>query len=318
MGRRRRDGRRLARMGVRHVLLVCGLLTVCFPERAAANEQQLIEACFNAVNADSKSACSLCQEAADRTTGPSKTVALINLARCEAARGRPAHALATYRQVRSLLDANDERVIPIDAQIAELEGRVGRLRFDWTAVPPAADVRLDEEPLAARPAELEVASGTRTVVVRVAGHEPHTISAEVAPRGAADVVLVVGRELPRPVPRRAADPGTHPQRIAGFIVGGLGVAGAISFGITGALALDRQATVDELCPEEQGRVCRDPAGVDAADEGKTLNIVNAVSLAVGAAALATGLVLVLTAPDAESVGVALVPQGAGFALLGAF
>lgn len=309
-------------MRVSQLAVMLAVMVVSAPSSVAASEEQLIQACFNAVNAATKSACALCQEAADGTTGKNKTVALINLARCEASRGRLAHALVKYREVRGLMAPDDDRVAAVDAQILDLEARVGRLRLDWSTLPVTATLALDDEAVDGRPAELTVAPGERALVVALDGHEPWTTTVTLAEGGATDVVLQAGPPLPEPAteqPERVVvDDGPHPQWIAGYALGAVGIAGAVAFGVTGALALDRQATVDELCPQsDAGRVCTDPAGIEAADEGKTLNVVNAVSLAVGGAALVTGLVLILTAPDDEAA-VGLAPLGPGMMLWGRF
>ena len=62
-----------------------------------------------------------------------------------------------------------------------------------------------------------------------------------------------------------ASSGGHPSRTAGWVVGGIGVAGLLVGGVAGVLTLDRKSTVDANCSEDKR--CN-PAGYDAAQSGQ--------------------------------------------------
>src|SRR5690606_15262172 len=79
---------------------------------------------------------------------------------------------------------------------------------------------------------------------------------------------------------------TDARRTLGFIFGSVGLAGAVTAGITGVLALDDKATVEARCPERQ---CNgDPEGTDAANRGKTLLPINAIAWGVAALGIGAG------------------------------
>jgi hypothetical protein len=78
-------------------------------------------------------------------------------------------------------------------------------------------------------------------------------------------------------------------RTAGFVLGGIGVAGIATGAVTGILALGRASTVKSHCP---GDAC-DPQGLDAASQGKWLAPTSTVAFVAGGAFLAAGAYLVL-------------------------
>jgi hypothetical protein len=80
------------------------------------------------------------------------------------------------------------------------------------------------------------------------------------------------------------------------VVGGVGIAGLALGGIAGGLALGKKSIVSENCPDLQ---CNEE-GLAALDSGKTLGTISTVGFAVGLGGLATGAVLVLTAPTGNA------------------
>jgi hypothetical protein len=304
--------------------LLAVLVCLLGGEARADAGAELAQACYNAVNAGKlELACRVCEEAvAANDEAHAKSSALMNLGRCEESRGRLVRAVGHYRDARALMQDDDVRADTVDGRIDALAPRIGRLELGWGEVPADAELRIDGEAVSGRPAEVPIDPGERSVTVTAPGRQEHQETLSVADGATVSLALRLGPPLPEPVP--APDP-THAddgagdgQRIAALVVGGFGVLGLVAFGVTGGLVLDRQATVDEHCPEvdDGPRRCVDDAGVEAADEGKTLGIVNAVSLGIGLAAIGAALVLFLTAPDDEvagapDVGLAIGPDGAG-------
>lgn len=89
------------------------------------------------------------------------------------------------------------------------------------------------------------------------------------------------------------------QRTAGYIVGGVGLAGLVVGGIFGYLTIqDKQRQTDNCSSKTQ---CSDyDEAVAAHEDAKTRGTVATVAFVAGAAAIAGGLVLVLTAPRTPS------------------
>jgi hypothetical protein len=136
-------------------------------------------------------------------------------------------------------------------------------------------------------------------------------------RASADVTLMPGQsrrvELNVDAAPMAPLPQTDPSaamsletgsgsRIPGlaYVAGGIGLAGVTAGVITGLLANDHYADAEEQC--ESGRCEAGTPGPDAVDAFRTWRMVSSVSYGVGAAGIAAGVVLWLTASDDPESG----------------
>jgi hypothetical protein len=114
----------------------------------------------------------------------------------------------------------------------------------------------------------------------------------------------------------SARPG-HGQRIAALLVGGVGVVGLGVGSVFGIEALSKHSDYVPHCPNN---VC-DPTGLQLHNDAASDATVSTVAMIAGAAALAGGVVLWLTAPSpAESprTGLRLEPSIGGLSLEGAW
>jgi hypothetical protein len=128
----------------------------------------------------------------------------------------------------------------------------------------------------------------------------------------------------QPPPDEVSDGST--QWILGWVIGGVGLAGA-GVGIAlRVVALDKDDQSLEHCLPEDPTQC-DAEGVDLRDEARGLQTGSIVAWAVGGAALTTGVILLLTTPSDSEEGddqasVELLPtagpQGGGVLLRGTF
>jgi hypothetical protein len=134
-----------------------------------------------------------------------------------------------------------------------------------------------------------------------------------------------GAELLVSVPRLADTPGriitvqkdtTNAKRVAGLVIGAVGLVGVTTAIVTGVMILRAKSTADADCTP----VCKNQDGRDAVSLGKTLLPINAVAWGIGAAGLATGAVLLIlsgkeTPPETrEPQAATLTPTaGPGFA-----
>ncbi|HEY2734958.1 MAG TPA: hypothetical protein VGI70_13275 [Polyangiales bacterium] len=99
------------------------------------------------------------------------------------------------------------------------------------------------------------------------------------------------RPISLPVPERR----NQPVRAISYAGAGVGLVGIAAFGVLGALSNAEWSKLDRACP---GRIACDPALEGHASRGRTYEALANVSLGVGIAALATGVVLfVLSAGD---------------------
>jgi hypothetical protein len=85
-----------------------------------------------------------------------------------------------------------------------------------------------------------------------------------------------------------------------YLAGGVGIAGVTAGVITGLMANDRYAEAEDLC--ENRRCKAGTSGIDAVDAFRTWRLVSSVSYGVGAAGIAAGVVLWLTASEDTEAG----------------
>ncbi|WP_437721041.1 hypothetical protein [Sorangium sp. So ce861] len=222
--------------------------------------------------------------------------------------------------------------------------------------PPGTAVELDGQPLApaAIGALLPVDPGQHVVRAHVPGGPAFERSVLVEKGEKRTVALEVTGPPPRPPPPQqqqqrpgsasgagatggseagaagrsgiGAPPGatTHradagARRAAVYLAGGLGLAGLVTGGVTGALAMERKGVVDRNCA---GAACNHE-GKTAADAMKALGLASTIAFGVGIAGVGAAAVLLLTEPEATGasasggawVAAGVAPVGAGGAAI---
>jgi hypothetical protein len=224
---------------------------------------------------------------------------LLWLAKCEAARGRSATALALWRRVRDETETGTPARTEAERAVVELERSVPRivvsapagttLRLDGRAIAPGEETPVDpgrHELMA----ELPGGGRERTDVVLAAGARRVIEIGARPPPGGGDVASDAGEGF----------------RVAGFVAGGVGIAGLAVFAVTGALVLAAESDLDEACPDRSA--CRSPEADDIAARGRTLNVVNAIGLGVGAAGVGLGLTLLIVGYGSDGQEARLAPE----------
>ncbi len=198
------------------------------------------------------------------------------------------------------------------AQIDELRRHVGMIEVD--AAEPGAAISVDGRGRGAYPltAPLRLVAGTHVVLAQKDGFEPYVTSVDVAAGRIARVnarMWPLGRpgQLPVEVPDTPAlGPGapqrTSGRRIGAFVAGGLGATGVAIGAITGSLVLGKKSTVDANCGIGGDPTACNSTGFAAANELKALGLASTVGFALGAGALATAVVLLVTEPKARQSG----------------
>ncbi|WP_437593062.1 hypothetical protein [Sorangium sp. So ce1000] len=93
--------------------------------------------------------------------------------------------------------------------------------------------------------------------------------------------------------------GPSGRRTAMYVAGGVGVAGLVLGGVTGALTLGKKSAVREHCGSGIGlsdETACDQAGLDAAESASTTGLLSTIGFGVGLAGLGAAAVLYLTEP----------------------
>jgi hypothetical protein len=110
-----------------------------------------------------------------------------------------------------------------------------------------------------------------------------------------------------------ASVGTKPKpgngkRTAGWVVGGIGIAGLAVAGVTGAIILSRDGKIDDNCPDKR---CNDE-GFDQVESNRSLLVVNAIAWGVGIVGTGVGAYLILSSkPESETTATASPLPGGG-------
>lgn len=101
------------------------------------------------------------------------------------------------------------------------------------------------------------------------------------------------------------------RRTAVYVAGGVGVAGLVLSGITGALVLGKKGVVDDHCGKAiqapDAKAC-DQTGLDAANSGNSMAVVSTIAFGVGLAGLGTAAVLYWTEPTPSAAAAGQAPR----------
>ncbi len=248
---------------------------------------------------------------------------IFSVAQCDEREGRTATALEHWeRGVVLVDDPKDPRTKVGKDRIAALEPLVPRIRI---IVPPesaGATILLDGTALASGvlATPLRVDPGKHLFVVRANGRQDNRKEIDIAEKERTEFVAALGpvdtagpgptgtATVPPPPP---PPPPMHPKKLAGFVVGGIGVAGLVAAAGT---AITLQGLHEKGCPN-----CAE------LDKYQKYYIANTVNFGVGIVGVGVGLFLILTAPksaDANKPSAAIVPfvgpNGSGIGLSGRF
>jgi hypothetical protein len=214
---------------------------------------------------DLATACTRFEEslALESSVGP-----LLNLADCQEQRGKLVRALELWKEGLSRMPEDDGRRDLARRRITDLERRGPKIVVSAAA---GARILIDSEAAQAgvpHPVDpghhvivVTGADGSRRIEVDVTEGQALPVDATASGPGAAP-------------PTVAPEADDAPSMVPAAVAYGVGGAGLVVFGITGALWLGEKSTVDAECPE---RRCT-PEGLAAGDAGQTLGIVNAIGL----------------------------------------
>jgi len=277
-----------------------------------------------------------CQKFAESERLDPSPGTLLNLARCHAQQGKTASAWAEFLAAKRTSEAARRSDLAQEAQ-RQADALVGQLSYLTISVSGKVEglvVTRNAETLApsALGSRLPVDPGRYTVRASAPGYTDW--SGEVSVEGgAASESLVIPPLKPAPVdappaasvpPDRASTPPAAAKSrppVLGYVVGGVGIV-ATGVGLTfGALASSKYGDAEDACPTFHD--CS-PSAMDARKTAGTFATISTVGVSAGLAAVAAGVVLILThrstSPAAAHARLvpAVGPGVAGGVLEGAF
>jgi hypothetical protein len=322
--------------------LVAVAILVCCPS-VHADERAQAEVLFQQGKAamargDHEKACDLFERSLkmESTTGT-----LLNLALCHQEVGKVATSWAEFVAVeqrsRAANPPQEDRAQFAHEHAAALQPRLSHIRI---VLPPEArvdglvvsvdGVKADE---ALWDDGVPVDPGTRTVSATAPGKRPWSGPARVDDEKVTTTVTIpvltdLPKAAPPPPPKAGVDVATleavanaRARRTAGYIVGGIGVAGAVATGVFSGLAISSQNDEKSACsPTTPCYKNTDQSPNDAlrkAQDAKTraetwANVAN-VSAGVAVVGIGVGAYLILTAGSATTPKKTAAPRGVIFA-----
>ncbi len=247
---------------------------------------------------------------------------LLNVAACSVREGHALQAAREYRRTlelnRSTVDVERRRNVDEQARAAlqKLEATLGRVVVKLEPADATATVVLDgrsSEPLRAGET-VEVEAGSHAIVATAQGYKAWSRTFDVAAGASETVTIALERAESSAPPPPAVEPPSRGLSTAGWITG-LGGAGAALGGVVMlTLAAERAAQIRAECgPLAAPPVCPNGSAEKADElstEGQALQTGGIVTLSVGGAAIATGIILL--AVDAAREPEPRVRAAAGF------
>jgi hypothetical protein len=236
---------------------------------------------------------------------PASVGARLNLADCYEKIGAPAPAWREYVVAAAYArKAGDAREALARSSAAALEARLVVVKLVGPTS-SAMEVHVDGDPvgedIVAR-ASFAVSPGRHRIEIIEPGKRPISVDLAGA-AGEIHALTIAFEPEPPPAPAGApAEPSPHAgsaQRTWGFVLGGLGIAGAGVGTAFGGLALSRKSTLETESHDPSVGATR---FYDDRTNASTLATVSTAGFIVGAIALGTGIALVATAPSTGPVG----------------
>jgi len=228
-----------------------------------------------------------------------------------AIRGATARAASEPRYAATRDAASTER--------AALTAKIGLVVIAVTDRPAGLEVKIAGRPVPVERLGEAVAVAPGPVLVEASAPGRTPFQRELALGAGSSEVLAIAL----PTTATTADRATAPRaqtggglRTAGFVVGGLGLAGFVTFAVTGLLANSKYDSVATACGNTH---CTDPAYSSQIGAGKTLDTMANVGLAAGIVGVTGGALMILFGgPHEAPVAVTASPDGARLFLHGRF
>lgn len=268
------------------------------------------------------------------------TVAL-GLAHAEVGLGKLVSALATYSRIvregapahsppafaKAVEDARREIEVlmaRIPSVVIEVRGaKDAKVTIDGVEVPAAAlGVKRLVDPGAHVIRATSPTSVPREITMTLLERKTETVTLELEPNKALPPPAAAPPLSASPPSPPVAPPPSVPvdapsnggtQRTLGVVALGVAGAGLVLGGVTGGMALGKHASLVDQCPEGRCFASQRASLQSDVDAYHTLGAASTAGFVIGGAALATGVILLVTAPKAKREARVTPLIGAGFA-----
>jgi hypothetical protein len=241
----------------------------------------------------------------------------IALAKCFDKAGKTASAWALYRDVafafKKAGNAAGEKAATDKAD--QLEKKLSRLQINAAGDAPGLVIRRDNEEVgkAVLGTPIAVDPGPHVIEATAPGYQVWQTTVTIGQENDTQSVNIPALTV---APKKASS-----LRTVSYVVGGVGLAGLVVGGIFGGLAASGKSKLKDECPNN---LCPTGAAVDDLAATRSKATISTIGIAVGGAALATGVVLFIVSggksepkdeakPEPKAAFVPVFgPQGGGF------
>lgn len=278
-------------------LIAVALLAVADVRAEDSSDTALAEALFRDARElmDQKKYAEACPKLEESYRLVEKLGTLLNLATCHEREGRTGSAWGEYTKAVTVAKqaGEEERVEYARTRLAELEGKLTNLIVEVPEPVPGIQVLIDDKPIgkAAWRTPIPLDPGEHELIARAPGHALWSKQVKLPPGPSTVTERVPALKV---VDEGAVEPAEEPsnaQWIAGWVVGAVGV---VALGVGAYFGIDtilKQNESEDHCVDT---LC-DADGVALREDGEVSANVANVTIAIGAAAVVTGIVLLVTA-----------------------
>lgn len=246
----------------------------------------------------------------------------INLGDCFEKQGKVASALLAYQAARALLKPGDQRIGPVEKEIATLDKRAPRLTIKLApGAPEGTRVKRDGREIGAEGLGLAVPvnPGAHWIVVVAPGRADSRTKVKLAEGASKTVVVEAGERHPTDsaengglgasrAPARVAGTGESSvqveesgssQRTWGWVAVGGGAVALLAAGYFGLHANQKDDEAERICQNVNSCARANESNAATAD-ANAARLNGNIALAIGLLAGAGGATLILTAPPGQT------------------
>jgi len=241
---------------------------------------------------------------------------LLMVGNCQRELGQRAIAHGTYSEVQALAEASGEDRYAAASEsaaekLAELDAQLATVQVTVEGSAEGAQLTVGDREIPAErwQSPIVVEPGVIRIVLSEGERSADEV-VELAAGGSTEVRIGLP-EPPPPLTTASVEVGDSPldYRTLAYVAGGIGVAGLLTFAITGAMSDSRFGDLEDGCDAQM----RCPSGLkDTADSGQTLQTVANVSLVIGALGAIAGVTFYVLSTDEQDAALSVGPAGARF------
>lgn len=233
---------------------------------------------------------------------------LLNLAACHDEQGKTGSAWGEYsKAITEAKAANEqERVLFAREKLDALEARLSTVIVEVSAPVAGIDVVIANNAIrkAAWGTPIPFDPGKHELVARAPGHQTFKKMIDVPPGPATTTetipaLMPIAKEVAKPV--EGEEDGGNTQATIGWVIGAIGLAGlglGTGFGVNTFI---QDGNSNDHC--DDSNLC-DQDGVDLRNAALTSATISTIAFAVGGAAVAAGIIVVVTAPASPGLATA--------------